>query len=229
LRLFPGVAPGKIRVFPDGVDVARWNSPQGAEAVRERLRSVGVRPPYFVYAGGLSRRKNVGRLLMAMTAFRKRHPDYRLVITGGEKRTLPEKGLQEALESEVKAGAVIRLGEVPQSELALLYREAAASIYPSLYEGFGLPPLEAQAAGCPVLCSSAASLPEVVGDSALLFDPREIASLIEAMETLSRGASRGEWVRKGSENAARKPWDSMALSLLSLADEIGRSSRQLQM
>jgi glycosyltransferase involved in cell wall biosynthesis len=100
------------------------------------------------------------------------------------------------------------LGHVSREELASLYRRAAALVFPSLYEGFGQPPLEAMASGCPVACSNAASLPEVVGDAARLFDPGSTADLVEAVEAVL--ADPSGWRRRGLERAAAFSWEETA-------------------
>src|SRR5207244_1392760 len=97
------------------------------------------------------------------------------------------------------------LGRVPHDELASLYRRAAAVVFPSLYEGFGQPPLEAMACGCPVACSDAASLPEIVGDAARLFDPLSPESIAAAVRDVL--AAPGEWGAKGLARASGLSWE----------------------
>ena len=99
-----------------------------------------------------------------------------------------------------------RVGRVGWDELPSLYRRAAALVFPSLYEGFGLPPLEAMASGCPVACSTAGSLPEVCGDAAVYFDPTSVDEMVAAIER----ASRAELVPRGLERAAGFTWERCA-------------------
>jgi glycosyltransferase involved in cell wall biosynthesis len=137
--------------------------------------------------------KNHARLFEAFSALREHHPDLRLVLTGYEGH-VPE--------------GVETLGRVPLEELVELYRTAAALVFPSLYEGFGQPPLEAMACGCPVACSSAASLPEVCGDAARLFDPTSVEEIVAAVEeVLSRPEA---WREKGLARAAGFTWEATA-------------------
>ncbi|TML70655.1 MAG: glycosyltransferase family 4 protein [Actinobacteria bacterium] len=137
--------------------------------------------------------KNHGRLFEAMAILRSRYPGLELVLTG--------------YEGPVPAG-VRTVGRVPSDELVRLYRQAAAVVFPSLYEGFGQPPLEAMACGCPVACSNAASLPEVCGDAARLFDPTSVEEMAAAVEEVLE--SPAEWGAKGLARAAEFTWEATA-------------------
>jgi glycosyltransferase involved in cell wall biosynthesis len=157
------------------------------------------REPIVLYPARGWPHKNHARLFKAFASLRETRPQLRLVLTGGGLERL--EPLPEGVES---------LGEVPASQLASLYRRAACLVYPSLYEGFGIPPLEAMACGCPVACSDAASLPEVCGDAARYFhpdDPKQIAAAVEDVL-----AAPAEWSRRGLERAARFTWDASARS-----------------
>ena len=137
--------------------------------------------------------KNHATLFEAFGELRRRQPGLELVLT--------------SYEGPVPDG-VRSLGHVSRTELVGLYQQAAALVFPSLYEGFGQPPLEAMACGCPVACSNAASLPEVVGDAARLFDPASSEDLVEAVEDVL--ANGDEWRRRGFERAAGFSWDETA-------------------
>ena len=137
--------------------------------------------------------KNHARLFEAVKILRERHPGLELVLTGYEGPT-PD--------------GVRTLGRVPRDELVELYRRAAALVFPSLYEGFGQPPLEAMACGCPVASSNATSLPEVCGDAAPLFDPRSVEEMVEAVEDVL--ANPGPWREKGLARAAGFTWEAAA-------------------
>jgi alpha-1,3-rhamnosyl/mannosyltransferase len=175
------------------------------------LRRLGVRQPFFLFVGTLEPRKNLDTLL---TAFARvplpARKDYQLVAAGGI-------GWGDALEaSDVRArdSNLVLTGYVADEELRLLYSACHAFVWPSLYEGFGLPPLECMACGRPVITSDAASLPEVVGDAALTVDPRDadalsaaIARLMEDVELVERlsqagpaRAARFTWPRSAAEH-----------------------------
>ena len=140
--------------------------------------------------------KNHARLFEAFARLRARRPNLRLVLTGeGEYGALP-------------AGVEAR-GRVSRDELVRLYQGAAALVFPSLYEGFGMPVLEAMACGCPVACSNVTSLPEVAGDAARLFDPRDVGRhRCRARGRARRCGSRGS--RAGSSARRRFTWDACA-------------------
>ena len=150
------------------------------------------REPFLLYPARPWPHKNHARLFEALALLRRERPELRLVLTGGgDFGTVPD-------------GVEVR-GHVPHDELAALMRRASALVFPSLYEGFGQPPLEAMACGCPVASSGAASLPEVCGDAARYFhpdDPRQIANAV--LDVL---AAPQEWSRRGLERARGFTWD----------------------
>jgi glycosyltransferase involved in cell wall biosynthesis len=137
--------------------------------------------------------KNHARLFEAFARVRRDRPGLRLVLTG--------------YDGEAPDGVDAR-GRVSQDELARLYRRATALVFPSLYEGFGQPPLEAMASGCPVACSTGGSLPEVVGDAARLFDPTSVEDMVSAVDDVLRDPE--PWVTRGLERAAGFTWDECA-------------------
>jgi glycosyltransferase involved in cell wall biosynthesis len=174
--------PHRLRVIPLGLD-------------RERLRPGGERGDYLLYPARRWPHKNHERLFEAFALLRRARPGLRLVLTGGGDF------------SDVPEGVDAR-GHLPWDDVVELLRHAAALVFPSLYEGFGLPPLEAMACGCPVACSNAAALPEVVGDAARLFDPRDPRSIADAV--LDVLASPEEWAERGLERAQAFSWDATA-------------------
>jgi glycosyltransferase involved in cell wall biosynthesis len=117
---------------------------------------------------------------------------------------------------------VILAGYVSDEELRALYERAECFIFPSIYEGFGVPPLEAMACGCPVIASNAASMPEVCGDAALYFDPRDAAALAARIAEMAASAElRREYARRGVERARRFTWEESAREVLRVLDEVG--------
>ena len=141
--------------------------------------------------------KNHQRLFEAFAALRETRPRLRLVLTGGGLERL--EPLPEGVES---------LGIVSSAKLASLYRRAACLVFPSLYEGFGLPPLEAMACGCPVVASRTGAIPEVCGDAAVLFDPTSVDAIAGAV--LEADDRREELREKGLARAAQFTWDETA-------------------
>ena len=152
-----------------------------------------AREPFLVYPARPWPHKNHARLFAAFAELRRRRPELELVLTAYEGPTPP---------------GVRSLGHVSREELVRLYRKAAALVFPSLYEGFGQPPLEAMACGCPVASSNAASLPEVCGDAARLFDPTSVEDLVEAVEEILERPE--EWSARGIARAAEFSWEKTA-------------------
>jgi glycosyltransferase involved in cell wall biosynthesis len=154
------------------------------------------REPFLLYPANPWPHKNHERLFEALTKLRRERPGLRLVLTGtGLERMSPPAGV------EVR-------GRVPREQLAALYRRAAAVVFPSLYEGFGQPPLEAMASGCPVACSTAGALPEVCGNAARYFDPLSVDEMVESVLTVLDDPDR--LVQRGLERAAEYTWDACA-------------------
>jgi glycosyltransferase involved in cell wall biosynthesis len=155
-----------------------------------------AREPFLYYPARPWAHKNHARLFAAFVRLRAVRPDLRLVLTGAGH---DPGGLPDGVDA---------LGDVPLAERIGLYRRAAAVVFPSLYEGFGLPPLEAMACGCPVAASNAGSLPEVVGDAAVLFDPTDVTAIAAGVvEALDRSS---EFASAGLKRASAFTWDATA-------------------
>ena len=119
---------------------------------------------------------------------------------------------------------MIILGDVPAADMPALYALADLFVYPSLYEGFGLPVLEAMACGCPVVCANLTSLPEVVGEAAVQVDPRDVPALAEAMyRVLTNAALRHDLIERGLVRAATFTWGATARKTLDVFEQVGRS------
>jgi glycosyltransferase involved in cell wall biosynthesis len=176
----------RIEVIHLGLDHALFH-PNGTEARR----------PFLLYPANPWPHKNHERLFQAFTRVRRLRPDLRLILTG--------TGLERL--GAVPAGVDVR-GRVAREELAELYRTASALIFPSLYEGFGQPPLEAMASGTPVAVSRAGSLPEVCADAALYFEPTSVEEIAEAIVAVLDRPD--QLIRRGLERAASFTWDATA-------------------
>lgn len=212
---WPHVA-GKVAVVPgaptlfSGSPVAR-SAAGGADRILARL---GVRRPYLLCVGTLEPRKNIARLLAAFDLLRKTGGgDHQLVLVGQAGWGM--RGILGAMEACQAREAVRWIGYVEDEVLAVLYRNAEVFVYPSLYEGFGLPPLEAMAAGTCVVSSGGGSLAECLGDAAVGFDPLDPHSIASALGRVLRDADlRREYARKGKERAAGYGWDRSARMML---------------
>jgi len=192
-----------------GVDSAAFQ-PNDAAVLESGSRLTALPKPYLFYPANTWFHKNHVRLLDAMsilvhTGWR----DLHLVLTGAEKNAHVE--IKHKIRELGLEKYIIWLGHVSQTELALLYQNAAVMVFPSLFEGFGLPVLEAMAAGCPVVCSKTASLPEVAGDAALYFDPVDVESMVASVErVLNDMQLRGTLRERGRQRAQQFTWQSMA-------------------
>lgn len=197
---------GKVSVIPYAASAAF--RPATPEAQAALCRSYGIRPPYALALGRPDPRKNLGRVIEAWRMVRAR-VDCRLVLAG-EAGVHVERAL-EPLAAERASGEVLHLGFVPADDLAGLYAAAACLVYPSLYEGFGLPVLEAMACGTPVVTSNVSALPEVAGDAALYVDPYDTAGLAGALEQVLCDPALATNLRdRGLERASRFSWQETA-------------------
>lgn len=211
-----GIDPVRVTVVPNGYDRSRYGTGIDAKWVKQKYGLDG----YLLYVGNLLPHKNLGRLLNAFARITPTFP-HRLVIAGKKDiRYYP------ALAAEARRlgleERVVFLDYVSADELPALYAGAEAFVYPSLYEGFGLPILEAMACGTPVVASRAGSLPEVAGEAALLVDPHGNEELAGAMEAvLSDSWVREDLRRKGLEQAERFSWERTAKATLEILLEAG--------
>jgi len=173
----------------------------------------GIRDQFLLYVGLQLERKNLRRLVEAFALLRKRVQSIQLVLAGplSPLTSLLQARVRElGLESEVRF-----LGRVADDDLLALYNAALAFVFPSLYEGFGFPILEAMACGTPVITSNASSLPEFAGDAALLVDPTSVAEISEAMErVLSDPNLRLTLAEKGIAQCQKFSWDRAARETL---------------
>lgn len=177
--------------------------------------------PYLLYVGRRDPHKNLVGLITAFDQIRKTFPELRLVIAGAPNPRYPQA---EDLARELLMGDAIHfIGHVDEGTLDALYRGAKLFVFPSLYEGFGLPPLEAMARGVPVVASDSAAIPEVLGDSALLCDAGNPLQLAQAIEKVLSDAALSETLRNsGLQRAAQFTAKRQAEMTLRLYEEVAR-------
>jgi glycosyltransferase involved in cell wall biosynthesis len=207
LRLYPEAEPERIQVVPNAIDPFLVDDP-GAdemERVRERYQ---IRGRSVLYAGNIKPHKNLDRLIAAFGLLKQRagNEDLKLLIIGDEVNRYGS--LRRGVEAAGVRQDVRFFGFVPDRTLAALYRLASVFAFPSLYEGFGLPPLEAMACGTPVVTSRISSLPEVVGDAAVLVDPYSVNDIALGIErVLGDPALRADLRARGLARAQSFSWD----------------------
>lgn len=168
---------------------------------------------YILYVGTIQPRKNIKTLIQAYDLFLKKYPGYKLVLTG-KKGWLFEETL-EAAQEHLKTKEIIITGYETDENVIELYKNAFCYCLPSLYEGFGIPILEAMSNGCPVITSHASSLPEIGGDACLYFEPRDAKDLTEKLELLhNNDALRQDLIQKGKERVSQFSWKKCAMETL---------------
>jgi glycosyltransferase involved in cell wall biosynthesis len=218
LRYFR-VPEGKIDVIYNAID-ERFGEPPAADEI-ERVRDrYQLNAPYILYAGNIKPHKNLERLIEAFHTLR--HGDLehvKLLIIGDEISKYAT--LRRAVHKYKLHKHVRFFGFVPDKTLAVLYRLARAFVFPSLYEGFGLPPLEAMASGTPVITSNLSSLPEVVGDAALLIDPYDADAIADAMRRVLLDSDLREDLRqRGLKRVAEFSWDRSIRRVREIYEEV---------
>jgi glycosyltransferase involved in cell wall biosynthesis len=208
LRFYPPAEPKTVVVYPGIGDEFRAESSPDAD--ERTLATLSVERPYLLAVGNIHPRKNLGRLLTAWEQVKNTgRPVPRMVWVG-----LGRWDSGELIERAETAG-VQMLGFVAQEHLPALYRQAEALVYPSLYEGFGLPPVEAMACGTPALTSNSTSLPEAVGDAAVVVDTTSIDAIAEGLsQILFDQELRRDLRARGLAQAAHFTWEQTTTKLL---------------
>lgn len=237
-----GIPASRMRVVynaPDPTFYARKSGaaaggaeePGNASEIQRVLDRYRIQYPYLLYVGRTNPHKNIPRLVEAFAVLRgeiQDHPiyrDLRLLIIGDEISRYP--ALRHAVIQSRVEDSVRFLGFVPIETLRVFYQGAAAFVFPSLYEGFGLPPLEAMACGTPVVCSNVSSLPEVVGEAAEIVNPENVFDIARGIrEVLLDGALRSRLVERGFEHVRRFSWERTAQQVLDAYEEIGSYNKR---
>jgi glycosyltransferase involved in cell wall biosynthesis len=207
------VSADRVSVVPNGVDLSRY-APLDEASAREAALRLGLREPYLLYVARLEHPgKNHVTLLEAFARLRAAGLPHKLVLAG------PRWNGAEAIDAAVArlglAEHVVFTGFVAGDDLPGLYAGAAAFVFPSLYEGFGIPLLEAMACGIPSCVANVSSLPEVAGDAALLFDPRDPAAIASALQRLlTDDLLRARLRARGLKRCAEFTWERSAGGVL---------------
>ena len=224
---FYGIPAERMTVVYPGVD-ADFTPIRDTQVLADFRRRHGLEAPYILYLGTLEPRKNVDRLVRAFAALvAAGGPDFRhrLVLAGG--KGWDYQAIFRAIEGEGLEDRVLTPGYVPRAEQPLWYNAADLFVYPSEYEGFGFPVLEAMACGVPVITTRASSLPEVVGTAGCLVPPSDEAALTAAMaELLSRPEEAAALGAAGTVQAARFTWDRAAAACLAVYERLGSGRQQ---
>ena len=218
---FVETASDKIDVIYNAYDERFAVEPREEDVVRVRER-YQLHDEFVLYAGNVKPHKNLERLIQAFHLVRKRGLDHlKLVLIGDE--ISKYAALRRAVHKHQLHQYVRFLGYLPEETLAVMYRLAGVFVFPSLYEGFGLPPLEAMASGTPVVTSNLSSLPEVTGDAAVLIDPYDPAAIAEGIyQVLTDESLRRELRRKGLARAGEFSWEASVRRVREIYAEASR-------
>lgn len=214
LRLFH-IDEERIEVIYEGVD-ARFKPIKKCEGIKKKYGIVGR---FILFLGTLEPRKNVNGLIKSFYKLKKMGIEHKLVVAGPEGWKC--RDLKETIKQVGLLKEVILPGYVHDDDLPALYSASDLFVYPSLYEGFGLPPLEAMACGTPVVTSNTSSLPEVVGDAAIMVDPNDLNSLADAMYKLLTDEDLAQdMVKKGLRQARFFSWNEAARKTLKVYEDV---------
>lgn len=216
IRHFPDAA-GKIKVIHNGIrNIFRPRSFEERELVKQKYTGG---KEFFLCSGSLHPRKNGMNLLKAFSLFKKRqHSSMKLVMAG--RLAWKYESFTESLKSYKYRDDVILTGYLPEEELAALTSAAYAMVYPSFYEGFGMPVAEAMQSGVAVITSANSAMQEIAGDAALYADPDVIDSIAEQLKRIYKDETlRAELVRKGLEQARKYDWDQAAAQCWKVIEE----------
>ena len=224
VKHFPNLDAEKIAVIYEGANSRFAPIFNSKFSISKRILK-----PYLLYVGVWREHKNLLGLIKAFNKFKSKvlnsqHSKLKLVIVGKSDPYYSE--VSEAARRSKFSKDIILTGYVKDEELISLYQNAEAFVFPSFYEGFGLPPLEAMSFGCPVVSSNAASLPEILGDAALYFDPYNVNDITEKIRNLiSDEKIRKELVAKGKKQVLKYSFKTMAEKTLKLYNEINLSTK----
>jgi glycosyltransferase involved in cell wall biosynthesis len=214
------IPPERITTIHEGVG-AEFQPPVSAGAPSTTLRALGIDEPYILSVGTLEPRKNYCRLFEAYASLRRcgvRHP----LVIAGRRGWLFEPILQRI--HDLGLDEQVLLVEPDDRQLVDLLGAACVFVYPSLYEGFGIPPLEAMACGAVVACSNSSSLPEVVGDAAITFDPLDSEGMADAIQRLIEDQElRASLAVRGRVRAASFTWEAAAEGTVRIYGEVARA------
>ena len=214
------IKPDKVVVTYEGVSGLLNKKLGGFSNDKEILLGYNISSPFLLYVGNAYPHKNLEGLVKVFSVIHGKRPNLSLVLVG--RQDYFYKRVQEFTEKYWgEKSPVIFPGFVPDKNLKFLYSQALAYVFPSFYEGFGLPPLEAMAGGCPVVSSNKSSLPEILGEAAIYFNPEDEGEMIKQIEKIIEDKNlRQELVKRGYEQVKKYSWEKCAQETLGVYGEV---------
>ncbi len=217
MKTLLGIKPQKIRIIKEGVE-SSFRQIENKKVLNRVIDKYGLKKPFFFYSGSLSPRKNMQAVVKAFSQIKEQIP-HNMYFTGCD--SWNDRDVYCAMDKHQLNGRIKVLGLLTDEELVAMYNLADGYLYPSLYEGFGLPILEAQACGCPLITSDIPSCREVAGEGALIVDPHDISAIAGAMLDISSNRRlRRDLVKKGYDNCKKFNWQKTVRELLALMNEL---------
>jgi glycosyltransferase involved in cell wall biosynthesis len=212
VQAFYGLPPEAVLTVPNGFDPSEFENVTAEETAAARA-GAGITLPYFIFIGRLEPRKNIKRALEAFFSFiDETGIEMQFVLAGSPAIGADE--MTDFINSHKRADLILRPGYVPSRHKAALLGGAEALVFPTLYEGFGIPILEAFAAGTPVITSNVTSCPEIAGDAAVIVDPFDVGAIRKAMQTVTADkALAAGLVEKGKARARQYNWSATARAI----------------
>lgn len=215
------IEPTRIKVIYLGCDHQRWY-PVPQEVIQRYLPKLKISQPYFIFLGRLTLKKNIIGLIRIYNRFREKvNRPYNLILVGSD-----TPAFQNEINEEIKASffrqEIKKVGRLPIKELPILLSGAEALVFPSIYEGFGLPVIEAMACGCPVIVSTSGALPEIVNEAGLLIDAHNVEGFASKMiDVISNQKLRQDLINKGLIHSQQFNWGKCARETLEVLESVG--------
>lgn len=206
-----------IFVVPNAIDEVRFNNRYDSAVLEAAAREYKLPENFILFVGNIKPHKNLKNLLFALEKM-----DLNLVIVGKKDGFITgDSVISEIIRRKNLSDRIFFTDYVKDADIVAIYNLAKLFVFPSLYEGFGIPPLEAQACGCPVVCSNAASLPEVCGDSVLYFNPHNVEDIRNKIQAVLNDENlRNELCVKGFENIKRFSWERSAKQIIEIMEKL---------
>jgi len=218
-KYYPKYA-NKVKVVPCGVDLERFHPIDDISEIDRVKKSLNIIGDYFLYIGTIEPRKNLSRLIEGYSIFAKKYPECPNLVLAGGKGWLNDE-IYDSIEKLGLKDKAMFTEYVPSGDMCGLINGAMGFLFPSIYEGFGMPPLEAMACGVPVLTSNEASLPEVVGDCAVMVDAYDTNSIADGITKLYLDENlRKDLSTRGLEQAKKYTWENASNMLYKIYEEL---------